>query len=72
MNVMITAFFLAASPPVCPTSGRARLVYATVVGLLAAAAQLYVSAPFGAYLALGLGGMLTPWLDKVLRTKPIV
>jgi len=70
--LLFMAFFLAGSPPVCPTSARARLVYATVVGILAAALQLYISAPFGAYLALGLGGMLTPWLDKVLRTKPIV
>ena len=70
--LLFTAFFLAGSAPVCPTSSRARLVYATVVGILAAALQLYISAPFGAYLALGLGGMLTPWLDKVLRTKPIV
>jgi Na+-transporting NADH:ubiquinone oxidoreductase subunit NqrB len=70
--LLFTAFFLAASPPVCPTSSKARLAYATTVGILAAALQLYVSAPFGAYVALGLGGLLTPWLDKVLRTKPIV
>ena len=70
--LLFTAFFLAGSAPVCPTAPRARLAYATVIGILAAALQLYVSAPFGAYLALGLGGLLTPRLDRVLRAKPIV
>jgi hypothetical protein len=47
-------------------------VYAIVVGILAAVAQLYLSVSFGPYVALVLASPLTPLLDRWARPRPLV
>jgi len=50
----------------------ARAVYAIVVGILAAVAQRYVSISVGPFVALLVGSLLTPYLDRLLRPKPLI
>jgi Na+-translocating ferredoxin:NAD+ oxidoreductase RnfD subunit len=70
--LLLTAFFLATSPSICPMSRKARGVYAGLLGVSTAVCQLYLSVSFGPYVALLLVGLLTPWLDERFRTKPLV
>jgi len=70
--LLLTAFFLATSPSICPMSRRARGVFAGLLGVGTAVCQLYLSVSFGPYVALLLVGLLTPWLDERFRTKPLV
>ena len=70
--LLLTAFFLATSPSICPMSRKARGVYAGLLGVTTAVCQLYLSVSFGPYVALLLVGLLTPWLDERFRTKPLV
>ena len=70
--LLFVAFFLATSPSIRPLTRRGRVLYATVVGLLAAVFQLYVSVAFGSILALMTASLLTPTLDKWLRPRPLV
>jgi Na+-translocating ferredoxin:NAD+ oxidoreductase RnfD subunit len=51
---------------------RARAIYAILVGIIAAVAQLYLSVSFGPYLALVLASPLTPLLDRWVRPRPLV
>ena len=70
--LLFVACFLATAPGVRPMTRRARAVYAIVVGILAAAAQLYLSVSLGPYVALILASLTTPLLDRWLRPRPLV
>jgi electron transport complex protein RnfD len=70
--LLFAALFLATSPSVRPVSFRGRVVFAMALGIASAAAQLYVSVPHGPYVALLVVSLLTPWLDRWLRARPIV
>lgn len=70
--MLFMAFFLATSPAVRPMSRRARAIYAAMVGISAAAAQLYASVLFGPYLALLVVSLLTPMLDRRFAPRTLV
>jgi Na+-translocating ferredoxin:NAD+ oxidoreductase RnfD subunit len=70
--LLFSAFFLANSPAVRPLTRRGRVLYAMMIGLLAAVFQLYVSVAFGPYLALMSASLLTPTIDKWLRPRALV
>ncbi|HSV12818.1 MAG TPA: RnfABCDGE type electron transport complex subunit D [Tepidisphaeraceae bacterium] len=70
--LLFTAFFLATSPSTRPLTRRGRVIYAMLIGMLAAVFQLYVSVAFGPYLALMTASLLTPTLDKWLRPRALV
>lgn len=70
--LVFTAFFLASSGTIAPINPRAKAVFAALLGLLAAAAQLYVSAALGPYLALMVLGLCTPWLERWWVPRPLV
>ena len=69
--VVFMAFFLATSPSVRPLTRGGRNVFAVAVGVMAAVAQLYLSVAWGPYLALLLGGLLTPVLDRFFTPRPL-
>lgn len=66
------AFFVATSPSIRPMTRRGRTVYAVVVGLLVAGVQLYADVWSGPYVAVLLGSLLTPALDRVFGPRPLV
>lgn len=70
--LLLVAFFLASAPGVRPMARRAQFAFAVILGIAAAAMQLYVSVAHGAYLALLFAGLLAPLLDRALRPKPLV
>jgi electron transport complex protein RnfD len=70
--VFFMAMFLATDPSVRPMAKHSRAVYAIVIGILAAIGQRYVSVSVGPFIALLAGSLLTPFLDKALRPKPLV
>jgi Na+-translocating ferredoxin:NAD+ oxidoreductase RnfD subunit len=70
--LLLTLFFLATSPSICPMGRKARVVFAIALGLLTAALQLYLSCSFGPYVALLLAGLLSPWLDEMFRPRPLI
>jgi Na+-translocating ferredoxin:NAD+ oxidoreductase RnfD subunit len=70
--LLFTAFFLATAPALRPMARRARVLYALLIGGLAAVCQLYVSVSFGPYLALLVVSLLTPTLDKLYRPRALV
>jgi Na+-translocating ferredoxin:NAD+ oxidoreductase RnfD subunit len=70
--LLFVAFFLATSPTVRPLTGRGRIVFAMLIGVLAAVMQLYVSVSWGPYAALLIAGLTTPLLDRVFRPKPLI
>jgi len=70
--MLFMAFFIATSPSVRPMARRARAVYAAVIGLLCAAAQLYFSVDYGPYVALLIASLLTPTLDWLFRPRPLL
>ncbi|MEA2733893.1 MAG: H+/Na+-translocating ferredoxin:NAD+ oxidoreductase subunit [Humisphaera sp.] len=70
--LLFVAFFLASSPGVRPLTRRGRAVYAMLIGASAAALQLYLDVSHGAYLALLIAGLFTPFLDRVFKTRPLV
>lgn len=65
--LLFMAFFLATWPAVRPMSRRSRMVYAALIGIAAAAAQMYVSTAHGPYLALLLVNAATPLLERLGR-----
>jgi Na+-translocating ferredoxin:NAD+ oxidoreductase RnfD subunit len=69
---LFMAFFIATSPSVRPMARRARVIFATVIGVVGAVAQLYVSVDFGPYIALLIASLLTPSLDWFFRPRPLV
>jgi Na+-translocating ferredoxin:NAD+ oxidoreductase RnfD subunit len=70
--LLFVAFFLATAPGVRPMTRGARALYAIVVGVAAAALQLYLSVSYGAYVALLLASPLTPLLDRWFKPRPLV
>jgi Na+-translocating ferredoxin:NAD+ oxidoreductase RnfD subunit len=70
--LLFVATFLATAPGVRPMTKGARAIYAILVGVIAAVAQLYLSVSFGPYLALVLASPLTPLLDRWVRPRPLV
>lgn len=70
--LVFSAFFLATSGASCPTSRRARVVYALLVGVASAASQIYLSVAYGPFVALVLLSLISPLLDRALRPKPII
>ena len=70
--LLFVAFFLATAPGVKPMTRRARALYAVIIGVGAAALQLYLSVSYGAYLALLLASPVTPLLDRWLKPRPLV
>ena len=70
--LLFTAFYLAAAPGVRPMSRRGRATFAVMVGFTAATLQLYLDVSQGPYLALLIGGLLTPLLDRLFKPRPLV
>jgi electron transport complex protein RnfD len=70
--LLFTAFFLAGSPNIRPLSRKGRVIYASLIGVLAAAFQLYLSVSLGSYLALLLVGLMTPFLDRCMGSRALV
>jgi Na+-translocating ferredoxin:NAD+ oxidoreductase RnfD subunit len=70
--LLFMAFFLATSPAVRPMSRRARVLYATLIGLLSAVVQLYFSVAMGPYVALLLVSLLTPTFDRWLKPRTLL
>lgn len=66
------AFFLATSPSIRPLVRRARVVYAVLIGVATAAAQLYLSVSLGPYIALASIALIAPILDRWFRPKTLV
>ena len=66
------AFFLATAPTLRPLARRARAIYAVLIGLLTAAAQLYVSVAIGPYLALAAVSLVAPALDRWFAPRTLV
>ena len=62
--LLFVAFFLAPLSGICPRHRPARIRYAFLLGILIAAAQIYVSASFGPYLALAVVNLLSPTLES--------
>jgi Na+-translocating ferredoxin:NAD+ oxidoreductase RnfD subunit len=69
--LVFVAFFLATSPAVRPVTRRGRTVFALLVGVLAAALQLYASVAWGPYAALLIAGLFTPIADRFFQPKPL-
>jgi Na+-transporting NADH:ubiquinone oxidoreductase subunit NqrB len=65
--LLFVAFFLATSPSIRPMSRRARTLYAALLGVCCAAAQLHVGASVGPIVALAAVGLLTPVMDRVWK-----
>lgn len=70
--LLFIAFFLSTAPSIRPMARRARVLYAILVGLMAAVAQLYVSVSWGPYAALLIASILTPLLDHYYRPRTLV
>jgi Na+-transporting NADH:ubiquinone oxidoreductase subunit NqrB len=70
--LLFTAFFLAGSPFVRPLNKWSRSFFALTTGVLAAVAQLYLSAAFGAYIAVLLAGLLAPTFDRWFASRALV
>lgn len=56
--LLFAAFFIATAPAVCPQNSKLRHRYAILAGLLSAAGQVYLSCSLGAYLGIGLAGLV--------------
>lgn len=61
--LMLVAFFVATEPGVAPRGIRGQVFHGMLIGVLCAAAQLYVSVSYGPYLAACVATLLVPWLD---------
>jgi Na+-translocating ferredoxin:NAD+ oxidoreductase RnfD subunit len=70
--ILFMAFFLATAPSLRPLDRRARALYACLVGVLCAVAQLYASVSFGPYLALLLASLATRTVDRWFKPRPLV
>ena len=70
--LLFVACFLATAPGVRPMTKGARVIYAILVGIIAAVAQLYLSVSFGPYVAVVLASPFTPLLDRWVRPRPLV
>lgn len=65
--LLFAAFFLATSPSIRPMARPWRAVYAILIGVTAAAMQLYVSTTTGPLVAVLAGGLATPLFDRLWR-----
>jgi len=70
--LLFVAFFLATETGIRPMARRARAIYAILIGLVAAALQLYVSVRVGPYIAMLVVGLLSPILDRWFVTRTLV
>lgn len=71
--LLFMAFFLATAPTARPMTRRGQTLYAVLIGVGSAAAQLYLSVSFGPYVVLlVVAALLTPLLDRMFRPKPLV
>jgi len=70
--VLFMAIFLATDPSVRPMAKGSRAVYAIIIGILAAVGQRYLSVSIGPFIALLVGSLITPYLDRLLRAKPLI
>jgi len=70
--LLFMAFYLATAPAVRPMTRRGRTIYAILVGIGTAVAQLYASVSFGPYLGLLMVSLITPSMDKWFCAKPLV
>lgn len=71
-SAVFMAFFLATAPSIRPMVRRARSIYAILIGLLAATAQLYLSVALGPYIALVIVGLIAPHLDRWFQPRTAV
>lgn len=69
---VFVAFFLATAPSLRPLTRRARTLYAALIGIAAAAAQLYLSVAIGPYLALMAVGLIAPIIDRWFTPRTLV
>ena len=67
---VLAAFFMAVDPVTSPVSHAGKLIYGALIGLLAAVGQKFVGPMEAAALAVLLGNLATPLLDKRLVPKP--
>lgn len=70
--LLFTACYLASAPGIRPMSRRGRACFAVLVGILAAALQLYLDVSYGPYLALLIVGLFTPLLDRLFKPRPLI
>jgi len=70
--MVLVAFFFATSPAIRPMFRRGRVIYAVAIGIMAAGLQLYLNVGAGAILALLVGSMLTPFLDRIFSPRTLV
>ena len=70
--LLFVAFFLATAAPLRPMSRRARAVYAVTLGAACAAAQLYLSASAGPYVALLAVSLVSPVFDRWFKSRALV
>jgi hypothetical protein len=70
--LLFVAFYLASAPGVRPLTRRGRSIYAVLIGVGAAALQLYLDVSYGAYLALLIVALVTPLLDRAFPPRPLV
>ena len=70
--ILFVALFLAPLPSIRPLAGRWRIGFALLLGPCVAAAQRYGDASLGAYAALLIVSLLTPFLDRLARAKTLV
>lgn len=64
------ACFVATLPTVAPIARGARIFWAPLAGIASAIATLYFNVAAGAYLALLIAGMLSPWFDWMFGPRP--
>ncbi len=69
-GVVLAAFFMATDPVTSPVSGTGKLVYGCLIGLLAALGQKLTGTAEAVALAVLLGNLAVPFLDKKLVPKP--
>ena len=70
--LLFVGFFIATAPAVRPMSRRGRVLFAVLVGGLAAVFQLYVSVSFGPYLALLAISLMTPACDRWFKPRTLI
>ena len=70
--ILFIAMFLAPLPSLRPLAGRWRVIWASLLGPLMAASQLYASVAFGPFVALLLASLATPLFDRMTRAKTLV
>lgn len=70
--LVFTAFFLATSGASSPNTRRTRTLYAIILGVSSAIAQLYISVATGPLAALLVMSLFAPLFRKFLRPRPIL